>query len=64
MTIGDFEAEAQQNVKQVDDGDETNSLANTSIYGQLNEPEDVESFYNFYNKTREERELEKDPELK
>ena len=43
----------------MDDGEETNSLANTSIYGHLNEPEDVESFYNFYHKTRKEREIEK-----
>ena len=48
-TLGDFEREAKANVKIISDGEETNSLANTSIYGHLNEPEDVESFHNFYN---------------
>ena len=58
--MGNFELEAQeQKGEAVDDGEETNSLANTSIYGHLNEPEDVESFYNFYHKTRKEREIEK-----
>lgn len=46
----------------MDDVEETNSLANTSIYGHLNELEDVESFYNFYNKTKKEREIENSEE--
>ena len=61
-TLGDFEREAKANVKIISDGEETNSLANTSIYEHLNEPDDVESFHNFYNKKRQEREIEKSEE--
>ena len=56
--VGDFELEEQERLDEQDKETETNSLANSSVYGRLNEPEDVQSFYNFYNQTKKEREPE------
>ena len=49
----------QEKLDEKDKETETNTLANSSVYERLHEPDDVQSFINFYNQSKEDKELDK-----
>ena len=52
--VGLLEEEMQERLDEKEKATETNTLANSSVYGRLHDPDDVESFLNFYAQTKEE----------
>ena len=62
--IGSYEEEQKEKFDKEEKETETNTLANSSVYGLLHEPDDVESFKNFYYMNKKEEDDDDKIELK